>query len=168
MALIRRAPRVPQDIAAHLPSRERALLAAPLTDGQWAVITRPALVVAGPDGLTERSTWDEIETGAWDGESRTFTITWSDRTRAPHDLRFTDDVLPDFTAALRERVQSSVIHAEIDEVGGTRVRATVRRREDGSLYSRLTAFGPLTGSPEETAQLDDLERRVREAAGLAP
>ena len=166
MAILRRQPRLPKDVAAHLPKGTRTLLVAPLADDLWAVTTRDALLVVGPDGLAQRSTWDEIETGTWDGDERTFTIIWSDRERDEQALQFLDDGVADFTAALRERVQSSVIHAEMVELGGTRVRATVRRREDGSLYSRLTAFGPLTGSDEEATQLDELERRVREGAGL--
>ena len=166
MAFLRRSLRAPRDVVAHLPRRDRALSSAPLADDLWAVVTRHALVVLGTDGLAQRSTWDEIETGAWNGEARTFTITWSDRDREEQVLQVESDEVADFSAALRERVQSSVVHAELVEVGATRVRATVRRREDGSLYSQLTAFGPLSGSEAETARLDELERRVREAAGL--
>lgn len=168
MAILRRAPRLPKDVAAHVPRGTRVLHVAPLADDQWAAVARHALLVLGPDGLVQTTAWDEVETGTWDGDARTFTIIWSDRERDEQVLQLLDDEVADFTGALRERIQSSVIHAEMVEVEGTRVRATVRRREDGSLYSRLTAFGPLTGTAEETAQLDALERRVREGAGLDP
>ncbi len=164
--LRRRSDLLPTAVAAHLARTDRVLLAERLAGGGWAVITRDALVLADDDGIRLRAAWHEIDTGAWEGSSLTFTITWADRRRADEQLVLTHDDVATFTAALRERVQASVVHAETIELGPARVRATVRRREDGALYSMVTAFGALEGTPEETAEIDDLERRVRESAGL--
>src|SRR5690554_7466506 len=99
-----------------------------MTNGSWAVVTRDALAVVGEDGLGQRTAWHEIETGTWDGETRTFTITWADRERPEQPLVLVAVDAETFTAALRERVQASVVHQEVIEIGSTRVRATVRRR----------------------------------------
>ncbi|HLV05691.1 hypothetical protein [uncultured Georgenia sp.] len=166
MPIFRRPTRLPDPVAAHLPRGDRPLAAAPMTNGSWVVVARDALLVVGEDGLGQRTAWHEIETGVWDGDTRTFTITWADRERPEQSLVLEHDDVAVLTAALRERVQASVVHHETIEVGRTRVRATVRRREDGSLYSLLTAFGPLPRDEDVERQLDDLERRVREAVGL--
>ena len=159
-------PRLPDAVAAHLPAGDKPLAQAPMRNGSWAVVTRDALLVLGEDGLGQRTAWHEIETGTWDGDTRAFTITWADRERPDETLVLESDDVELLTAAIRERVQASVVHQEVIEIGGTRVRATVRRREDRSLYSQLTAFGPLPRGEETDRQLDELEARVREAVGL--
>ncbi len=167
MPTFRRAARLPDAVAGHLPSGDRPLASASLTNGAWLVVTRDALVVVGEDGLGQRTAWHEIETGTWDGDTRTFTITWADRERPDQPLVLESDDVAILTSALRERVQASVVHHETIEIAGTRVRATVRRREDGSLYSQVTAFGPLPRDEGAERELDELERRVREAVGLS-
>lgn len=162
----RRSVRLPDAVAAHLPAGDKPLASAPMRNGSWAVVARDALLVVGEDGLGQRTVWDEIETGTWDGDTRTFTITWADRERPDQPLVLDSDDVDLLTAAMRERVQASVVHQEVIEIDRTRVRATVRRREDGSLYSLLTAFGPLPRSEDVDRRLDELEARVREAVGL--
>jgi|SRR5690625_591104 len=158
--------RPPADVTRHLAKAERVLSAEPLASGGWALITRHALIVADDTGVQQRAQWHEIDTGQWQGDILTFTIIWADRVRPDTTMVLTRDEVDEFTGALRERVQSSVVHAESIEVGRARVRATVRRRPDNSLYSQVTAFGPLRHTPQETAAINELERRVREAAGL--
>ncbi|HLS72316.1 MAG TPA: hypothetical protein VK046_00995 [Actinomycetaceae bacterium] len=166
MALFRRRAQLPEPVAAHLPDGDQPLVSAPLANGPWVVVARNALLVVGEEGLAQRAAWHEIETGTWDGETRTFTIIWADRERGEESLVFDSDDVALFTSALRERVQASVVHHETIQIGSTRVRATVRRREDESMYSLITAFGPLPDSPEVERELDALESRVREAVGL--
>src|SRR5690625_476487 len=157
---------LPRDVARHLARADRVLIAEPLKAGGWAAVTRDALVLVDDGGVQQRAEWHEIDTGNWQGDTLTFTITWADRVRPDTELVLTRDEVNHFTGALRARVQSSVVHAGSIELGEARVRATVRRRPDNTLYSQVTAFGPLGHSPEETAAIDELERRVREAAGL--
>jgi hypothetical protein len=161
----RRTTRLPDPFVRRLEGA-KPLVSAELVDGAWAVVTEPALVVVDEDGVRHRAPWHHIENGRWDGDSRTFTITWSERDRAESSLTLVSDEVERFTTSLRERVQSSVVHAETLDLPTGQVRATVRRAEDGSLYSQLTAFGRLAGTDEEQAQIDALERRVRQAVGL--
>src|SRR5690625_2790806 len=138
-----------------------------MTNGSWVVVARDALLVVGEDGLGQRTAWHEIETGAWDGDTRTFRITWADRERAEQSRVLDHDDVAVLTAALRERVQGSVGHHEPTEVGRPRAGATLRRGGDGRLDSLVTALGPLPEGEEVEREPDDLERRVREAVGLA-
>lgn len=162
----RRSPKIPQAVLQRISEEERPLLGEQLHDGRWALITRNALLVCDEEQVGLRAAWDEIETGSWDGQALTFTITWADRIRPREALVFMHDDIATFTASLRERVQSAVVHTETEDIGEAQVRAVVRRAEDGSLYSQLTAFGYLAGTDEEDRELDALETRAREAAGL--
>ncbi|MDD9208150.1 hypothetical protein PU560_17010, partial [Georgenia sp. 10Sc9-8] len=87
--------------------------------------------------------------------------------RPPLVLTTAGDEVERFTTALRERVQSSVVHVESETLpSGTVVQVHVRRDEDGELISQLTARGPLTGDVAEQRVVDALERRARTAAGM--
>ena len=77
----RRTSRLPDPLVRRLAGGDRPLASTELVDGAWAVVTKPALVVVDEEGVRQRHPWHHIENGRWDGESRTFTITWSDRTR---------------------------------------------------------------------------------------
>lgn len=166
MILRRRAPRLPSEHAAHLPAGEEVLAGAELTDQAWAAATRVALYVLDAEGVRLRGPWHEIDTGTLDGESLVFSIIWADREREPSELPFASAEITRFTTVIRERIQHSVVHTETRRVSGTLVRATIRRDENGELYSRLTAFGPLRPEPQVQAEIDDLERQARQAAGL--
>jgi hypothetical protein len=66
-------------------------------------------------------------------------------------------------------VSANVTHALVVQKtavtgSGTRITASVRRREDGRLFSALVADGPLDEPGQSAA--DALEREVREGVGL--
>ncbi len=159
---------MPKGVTARLDRRDQPLAAAELTDGSWAVVAAGALVVVGAGGVQDRHPWHEVEHGSWDGDAREFTVTWVDGRVSPLVLTTADDEVADFTAVLRERVQSSVVHTEsMDTPGGAFVRVNIRRDEAGQLFSQLTAQGALRGDAAERELIDDLERRARAAVGLA-
>ncbi|UNX53517.1 hypothetical protein MF406_10975 [Georgenia sp. TF02-10] len=163
----RRAPRLPADLAAHLPHGTRTLAVAELLDGSWAVTAQDALTVLGADGVRTRASWDEVESARWDGETRQLTVFWVEGARGPLVLTTADDGVERFTSTLRERVQSSVVHSETTELpSGALVTANVRRGPGGELLSQVTARGPLAGDRAEQDVIDELERRVRDAVGL--
>ena len=168
MVSFRRTPRLPGPVADRLPPGDRALAAAVLASGDWAVVTPAALVVVGEDGVQQRHPWHEIQHGAWDGDDRRLTVTWVEGARPPLVLTTADDEVERFTTALREHVQSSVVHVEAETLpSGTVIQVHVRRDEAGELFSQLTARGPLTGDVVEQRAVDALERRARAAAGMA-
>ena len=167
--ILRRDRRLPEPLAAHLAPRDAPLASAELADGTWAVVARAALVVVGPGGTLIRSPWHEVERGAWDGDESVLTVTWVDGARPPLELRVEDAPSAErFTRALRERVQSSLVHSETAEMpGGAIVMVHIRRDEDGALFSQVTARGHLRDDAEERRLVDELERHARAAVGLA-
>lgn len=165
MILRRARNQIPKDVSAQLAG-ERALASAELADGTWAVATARALVVTGSAGSAARHPWHEILSGRWEGEAHTFTVTWVDGARRPTVLTTRSDAVESFAAALRERVQSSVVHTEtIEAPSGARLSAYIRRGDDGALFSQLTVSGRLVDA-EDRRVADELERRARGAVGL--
>jgi hypothetical protein len=164
--IFRRGARLPREVSARLKPNG-ALAVAELADGSWAVVASGALIVADTSGVRARHPWHTIQHGRWDGELRQFTVSWVDGSRRPLTLTTASDDVESFAAAVRERVQSSVVHTETAETGhGTLLRAQIRRAEDGSLFSQLTAQGALYGDDDERRLIDALESRARAAVGL--
>ncbi|MFC7406000.1 hypothetical protein [Georgenia alba] len=165
MILGRRSSRLPRTIRALLPGSPYAT--AELADGRWAVVTGAELLVASEEGVTQRHPWHTVERGRWDGETRTVTVTWVDGSRSPLELRTASDEVASFAAALRERVQASVVHSDAAETAtGAQIKVYIRRDETGALLSQVTVTGTLRGDGEETRVVDEVERRARAAVGL--
>ncbi|TRW46882.1 hypothetical protein [Georgenia yuyongxinii] len=161
-----RGPRLPSDVAVHLKPFG-TLAVAELTDGGWAVVSTGALLIADASGIRGRHPWHTVQHGRWDGALHQFTVTWVDGAQRPLALTTATDEVESFATALRERVQSSVVHTETAQTTtGALVRAQIRRDEDGSLFSQLTAQGELVGDDDERRLIDALERRARAAVGL--
>jgi hypothetical protein len=164
--IFRRGHRLPREVAAQLKPHD-ALAVAELQDGSWAVVSTGALLVADASGIRAHHPWHAVQHGRWDGELRRFTVSWVDGAQPPLVLTTAADDVETFTAAVRERVQSSVVHTETAETPhGTLLRAQIRRGEDGTLFSQLTAQGPLQGDEDERRVIDALESRARAAVGL--
>ena len=159
-----RPPRLPRDLAALLPDRERPLAACPVTEGGWAVATKPGLAVLDRTALLWRRPWHEVDHGSWDEEAGAIRIRWVDGSRdaVPLDRNSARPLLE----AFRDRVRASVIHSERLELeGGVTVRAVVRRAPDGHPFSQLLGDGPVPLSAER--EVAALESRARRAAGLS-
>ncbi|MDO4242597.1 MAG: hypothetical protein Q4C85_02345 [Actinomyces sp.] len=170
----RRPARLPAGLTAHLRPGAALLGAVPLApDGRrWAAATARGLEVLGEDGSELSRPWHEVARGAWDAGALTFTITWIDA--APELLlRVTTvveggevDVAP-FARALRERVESALVHSASDTLpSGLRVTVSARRDEDGGLYTVCTPAPPDGLDEADRAALVVLERRVRDGVGL--
>jgi bifunctional DNA-binding transcriptional regulator/antitoxin component of YhaV-PrlF toxin-antitoxin module len=150
-----------------LPSGDRVLVAAELADGRWAAAARRSLYVAGAEGEVERRPWSDVDRASLAPETSTITVNWIDGTR--EELTLADPRAAPFARALRERVQSSVVHSEIVTLpGGGEVRVALRRDENGRLLSQVIGSAGLDlADPYVAARVDAAEARVRSAAGLA-
>jgi hypothetical protein len=167
MPLFRRRPSLPPAVRARLdlPAGDRVVAAAELTGG-WAVATRSALHVAVGDGPVRRRPWSDVDRATLDPETATLSVVWVEGDTEP--LHLADDGPQPFPGALRERVQSSVVHSEsVPLPGGGRVRVAVRRGEAGHLFTQVLGDGGVDLTDPAVARLvDAAEARVREAAGL--
>jgi len=167
--LFTRRPSLPAAIRTRLdlPSGDRVLVAAELTDGRWAAAARRSLYVAGPDGDVLRRPWSDVDRASLAPETSTITVNWVDGSRG--ELALAGPGAGPFAQTLRERVQSSVVHSEIVALpGGAEARVALRRDEDGRLVSQVIGSAGLDlADPTVAARVDAAEARVRSAAGLA-
>ena len=166
LPLSRRSP-LPAQAASLLPVGERAVAWVPLADGGWAVAGPAHLALTGPEGEVTRVAWDDVERGAWEAGTRTFTVHLG--SPAPLHLVVGTGVpgrdVDGFARVLRQRVEASVVHLVWRTLpDGTRVSASVRRDAEGGLYVRTSPGDP--GSPAEAAVLEEVLREARDAVGL--
>ncbi len=152
-----------------LRSDEKLLAVAALADAGWAVATTAELVVVHerPTRVTKRRPWWDVDRAAYDPERSTVTVEWVD---AEPDLPLvlTDPERTSFPQVLRERVQWSVVIAEVVALPrGGEAKVAVRRTTAGELFSQAIAGpGVDLDDPEVTPVVDAAEDRVRSAAGL--
>lgn len=167
MPLFARRTVLPPDVRSRLglPHGDRVIASAELVDG-WAIASRLALYVTSAGGEVQRRPWADVDRASLDPETVTITVVWVDG--GTRDLQLLDDRQPAFARALRERVQSSVVHHETVRIpGGGQVRVALRRDEDGRLFSQVIGEGRVDlADPAVAALVDAAEARVRGAAGL--
>ncbi|GAA2722317.1 hypothetical protein [Cellulomonas aerilata] len=167
MPLFRRRPTLPADVRRRLDlgAGDRVVASAQLVDG-WAVATVRGLSLALDGQDVRRRPWSDVDRATLDPATSTLSVMWVEG--APDLLRLTDDRPAAFPAALRERVQSSVVHSEtVTTRDGQRIRVALRRDENGALLTQVLGDERVDLSdPAVAALVDAAEARVREAAGL--
>ncbi|AEG44665.1 hypothetical protein [Isoptericola variabilis] len=155
--------------ALDVPRGEKILATAALADGSWAVATTAELAVVQerPGRVAMRRPWWDVDRAAFDPERSIVTVEWVD---AEPDLRLplTDPERTPFPQVLRERVQWSVVIAEVVGLpGGREVKVAVRRTTSGELFSQAVAgAGVDLEDPTVAHVVDAAEDRLRSAAGL--
>lgn len=153
---------LPKSVVAHL-GRRKPEVVAELVRGEWLVVSPDHLIVVGEDGIRIELPWTGIENAAWDGATREFTVNLVDGQSTTIQAASDDVWLA--TVAVREHVNSSIVHVEyLATLAGGEVRALIRKDSRGELSSQLIARGPV--APAEQAEVDALERRSRAAVGL--
>ncbi len=154
-----------------LPRGDSLLAAAALVGGSYAAASRFALYrvdAPGAEGAgIESWPWSEVDRASFDPETAIVHVTLV--TGETFDLELTEERNRSFTQTLRERVQNSVVGASSTKLeNGAVVRVAVRRASDGELFSQVIAPGSVDLTDPRTANVvDELESRVRQAAGLA-
>ncbi len=155
----------------HLPDEARSaleitgpVLAFERLDDGWAVATRDGLHVIQAGTRLHRH-WTDVDGASLDGETAELEVRWVDGT-AP--TRFAVNDRSRLQQVVHDRVQSSVVLAEIVSVPGDRkVRVALRRGADGDLFVQVVGNGRVDLSDPAVAEVvDAAEARLREAAGL--
>ncbi|GII98118.1 hypothetical protein CLV28_1454 [Sediminihabitans luteus] len=167
MSIFRRAA-LPDDVRRVVPPGDRALAAAALDGGGWVVATRELLcVVHDAADPAVRRAWSDVDRAGFDPREAELTVEWVDGA-PPLTLRLASPVSSRVPQVLRERVQSSVVLAEVLTLAhGRRVKVAVRRGRGGTLFSQVQADpGVDLDDPEVLARVDAAEARVRSASGL--
>jgi len=155
---------LPSDVVRHIKGLG-ALVSTALVDDEWLAVGTGDCAVVDANGIILTFPWTDVESATWEGETRTLTLQWVDG-REDLALRMASDDVYDVTAAVRDRINASIVHVEfLETAAGGHVRAFIRRDRDGQLSSQLIARGPVT--PADSAAVEALERRARSAVGLA-
>jgi len=166
MPLFRRDSSLPAAVKSRLDLTDDGVVAsAELTDG-WAVASRRALHIAVDGAPVRRRPWADVDRATLDPETTTLSVVWVEGTT--DSLHLTHDRPQAFPAALRERVQSSVVHSEAVALpDGRALRVAVRRGDDGGLLTQVLGDGTVDlRDPAVSRLVDAAEARVREATGL--
>ncbi|QWW18996.1 hypothetical protein I6B53_07590 [Schaalia sp. 19OD2882] len=158
-------PSLPSDLAALLPASDAAAPCEPCEEGLWAVAGAHAFFLVDGGGARSSGMWYEVQHVTWEATSRALTVTWTDPGLAPARAVTLSTDPRAFLVRVRESVErTQVVQRRLRTHNGTRVVAQVRRAPDGTLFSVLTADGPVDARAEEEALM--LEREVRESVGL--
>ena len=171
--LRRREPRPqlpPAAVAAlGLGKGERVLqFATDRTSGDLVVATTFAVAVVSPEGdLRWRRPWHDVDTGVWQDEAATLTVTWVGSRRATQ-WSFPEQrtLLPE---TLRERVQASVVLSTVLDLGRRRRGRAVIRQDlaTRTLFSqRVLGPGVRGDDPAVREQVELALAQLREQVGL--
>lgn len=159
-------PAAVRSVIALLP-RERILATAQDEDGTWAAVGTARLYAVSTAGDVLTRPWHLVDSGSWDHDNYTLTVTWVDGAR-PQQWVFRDSTA--LLAAFRERVQASVVLSEIVPVGARQARVVIRKNlADGTLHDQtILGRGLRMSDPEVAQRVGDARARLREQVGLDP
>lgn len=136
-----------------------------LSDSRILVSGRFALILIEEDHVVDSGMWYEIQNARWNGEKQELRVTWVDPSRAPLILKSSDSSMRPFMEDLSEKVnRTQVVVRNVTAPSGTVITGQIRRREDGELFSVISANGPL--DDEGIAVAHSFERQLRESVGL--
>lgn len=155
--------------ALELERRERVLsFAVDDNTGSHVVATTWAIAVVRPDGTRPlRRPWYLVDTGVWQDEAWTLTLTWVDATGVEQwTFREQRTLLPE---TLRERVQASVV-ISTRLVLGERRTGRVAIRQDFATRDLIpqTVLGPgvRADDPDVVAEVQAALADLRDQVGL--
>lgn len=166
-------PPVPDRIARNLSPARAALISHEdsrrvvglLEDGTSIVITEEAMLVVDDEQVLRRFTWSSVDFASFESDSRTLSVRLVDGTQGL-EARLAGNVT-DVATAIKERVDSSIVHLEKSVLSdGTPVRVALRRGADGELFTQVTSVGTPRLTEADQRRIDDIERRVRQTVGL--
>ncbi|WP_446665666.1 hypothetical protein [Flexivirga sp. B27] len=171
MSFLKRArPQLPPEVQQQLdlPKRERVLASAvDKPTGAHVVATTWHLFVVDPDGQVVARPWHDVDSGQWDSQTWSLTVTWIDRKR-PGQWTFDeqDTRLPE---TFHERVQASIVLSEeLPLTGRGSGRVVVRRdlQNDSLLTQTVLGRGVRPNDPQVQDAVARTKAFVEDAVGL--
>lgn len=146
--------------------RGKVLAAGQVRGGGWLVLSTSGLVLAGHrDSADVQRPWHLVDRGEWSSDGNRIHVTWVDG-QEPIDVEMTQDDR-NLAAVLREQVENSLVHAEVERLpGGGMLRGTIRRDSDGTLFSQVSITGKVRRDAALEERVRAMESRVRAQVGL--
>lgn len=154
--------------------RGESVLAAAQDDlsGAWVVLTTYRVVLLAADGnLVLDRPWHEVDTGAWDPESATLSLSWVGGTNALQWRMQTRTGPGRIPEVFRERVSASVVAVREVKLGSRRnARVSIRAvLGTGELVDQVI-FGRGAQAPDGplAAEVEQVRQQARVDVGLPP
>lgn len=174
MRFLGREPKAPADLvtALDLPRGEKVLaFAVDDNTGNTLAACTTELAVVEPDGqVASRRPWSDVDSGQWDPDTWTLSITWVDRGRgSQYTFREVETRIPE---VFHERVQASVVLATSLPTTGAGQSGRVVIRKDlrtGELFEQVVLGRRTSLSDPAVAQaVARAGANLRDQVGLPP
>jgi len=135
--------------------------------GEVAVVTRAEFLLVGAGGVQVERVWGDVDHAALESDTHRLTLAWVDGAESTVMQLPAEPGAEEFSRAVKERVDHSLVHQEIEKLPGSGVlRGAIRRNPDGSLFSQVTVSGTANPPADVERRAKALEDRVRASAGL--
>ncbi|GAB3579582.1 hypothetical protein [Calidifontibacter terrae] len=171
MKWLGREPKVPESVVRVLkPARGEKVLAYAVDDntGATVVATSADVALLHNDQVVWQRPWMDVDSGQWNPDTWTLSITWTDRSRAAQfSFKDTDTRLPE---VFHERVQASVVlSAPLPLTGpGSTGRVVIRKDlRSGRLHEQRVLGRRTDPSDPQVAQaISRVSAQLRDQVGL--
>lgn len=170
MRLFGRDPKAPAELRAALDlPRNEKVLAFAVDDNTGATVAACTTeFVVTRDGEVERRPWSQVDSGQWNPDTWTLTVTWVDRGRgAQYTFKNADTRLPE---VFHERVQASIVLAASLPTTGAGQSGRVVIRKDlrtAEMFEQVVLGRGTSASDPAVAQaIANVSADLRDQVGL--
>lgn len=109
--------------------------------------------------------WSDFETGTWDDDANTLTLTFVDPRTPPLSFVIPREADGLAIMMIRERIERSIVYTQVSQLpSGAIARGQVRRNPDDSLFTQIIVDSDITEG--DRLALDGLDHELREAVGI--
>lgn len=159
-------PVLPAQVQAKLSKEENRCPWEVIATGGYLLASLTHLVHIADDLQIQRLQWCEISHSAWDGDTNLLTVSWTNGT--PDTVWNMDGgQMLEFSIAMRQGVESALVHFVSRDYPQGRVQAAVHRKADGSLFVTSQLLGVAQPSAEELLLIEAVGNQARDAVGLS-
>lgn len=137
----------------------------PESDGTWIGGWEAYLGVVPLEGEREFYLWSDFETGSWNDDTNTLTLSFVDPRVDPLTFRIPRSADSVAITMIRERIERSIVYTQVADLpSGAVARGQVRRNPDDSLFTQIIVDSDISDADCEA--LNTLESALREAVGI--
>lgn len=137
----------------------------PEVEGTWIGGWDGYLGVIPTEGERATYVWSDFETGTWDDDTNTLTLTFVDPRTPPLSFLIPREADGLAIMMIRERIDRSIVFTQVAELpSGAVARGQVRRNPDDSLFTQIIVDSDITEA--DRLALDVFDTELREAVGI--
>lgn len=137
----------------------------PKAEGIWIGGWDGYLGVIPAEGERATYVWSDFETGTWDDDTNTLTLTFVDPRTPPLSFLIPREADGLAIMMIRERIDRSIVFTQVAELpSGAVARGQVRRNPDDSLFTQIIVDSDITEA--DRLALDVFDTELREAVGI--